>query len=393
MASLTAIGGAKGRTYKVRWYDASRHGQRARCFKTEAEAKAYKVKIESSLLDGSYRDPKLGKVAFGDYLARTFDVRPMSRTHRDRRLKPKTLAWYEHLAKRWLQEADFDEADELRRRAVGRVSSDLLESYFGALEDRVGPPTVHAVYRMVRRTLAIAIEKGLAPAPNPCGAVRVARPGKHEVTFLTADQLAGLAEVVPPWDRALVLLLGYGGLRWGEAVALQRRHIDPLRGRVLVQQSIAEVGGHLVMNSTPKGGSSRAVRIPRAVAEALAEHLGTFVEDRPDAWVFTTVEGSQLRNSNWRRNVYDRACAKVGLDPKPRIHDLRHTAVALAIAAGYHPKAVQEMLGHSSITVTMDVYGHLFETLQDEAVDRLDAIARAAVPVAAGQVVPIGAKA
>jgi integrase len=71
-------------------------------------------------------------------------------------------------------------------------------------------------------------------------------------------------------------------------------------------------------------------------------------------------------------------CDVVGLEPGPRFHDLRHHAAAVAIAAGAHPKAIQARLGHASITTTLNVYGGLFPSLDEELADRLDA-ARPAV--------------
>ena len=99
------------------------------------------------------------------------------------------------------------------------------------------------------------------------------------------------------------------------------------------------------------------------------------VEGDRDALLFTHELGSPIRQSRFRTKVFAPAVKGAGLEAL-RVHDLRHTAVGLAIAAGYHPKAIQELAGHASITMTFDVYGHLFETLQDAGVERLDAIAR-----------------
>jgi integrase len=93
--------------------------------------------------------------------------------------------------------------------------------------------------------------------------------------------------------------------------------------------------------------------------------------------VFTTEAGAALRQSRFRRHPFTPATKAAGLEGV-RPHDLRHTAVALAVAAGYHPKAVQELAGHASIVMTLDRYGHLFDTLQDAGVERLDEMAREA---------------
>lgn len=87
--------------------------------------------------------------------------------------------------------------------------------------------------------------------------------------------------------------------------------------------------------------------------------------------VFTTPTGDPIRKSNFGRRIWQPAVTKVGLDGL-RFHDLRHCAVAFAIAAGAHPKAIQERMGHSSITVTLDRYGHLFPSLDERLAEALD---------------------
>lgn len=96
--------------------------------------------------------------------------------------------------------------------------------------------------------------------------------------------------------------------------------------------------------------------------------------DDPDALVFTTQEGSPLRNSNFRRRVWQPALTDAGLPHGLRIHDLRHTCASLLIAQGAHPKAVQVHLGHSSISVTMDRYGHLFPSDMEALAAALDGV-------------------
>ena len=79
-----------------------------------------------------------------------------------------------------------------------------------------------------------------------------------------------------------------------------------------------------------------------------------------------------VRLSNWRRAVFLPAREQAGISDRFRIHDLRHTAAALMIQAGYPPKMLQEILGHASITTTLDLYGHLYPGDMDKYADRLD---------------------
>lgn len=107
----------------------------------------------------------------------------------------------------------------------------------------------------------------------------------------------------------------------------------------------------------------------------LADHLERFALPGLDGLVFPNRAGHPLISSSFWNNIFSPAMAKAGVCR--RFHDLRHTSVALAIAEGAHPKAIQTRMGHSSINVTLDRYGHLFPEL-DEALaqafgDRLEA--------------------
>jgi integrase len=82
--------------------------------------------------------------------------------------------------------------------------------------------------------------------------------------------------------------------------------------------------------------------------------------------------GSVLRLSNWRLATFKPARTRAGLSDRFRIHDLRHTAASLMIQAGYPPKMLQEIMGHASITTTLDLYGHLYPGEMDRYADRLD---------------------
>ena len=95
----------------------------------------------------------------------------------------------------------------------------------------------------------------------------------------------------------------------------------------------------------------------------------------PDNLVFTMLGGSVLRLPNWRRAVFLPARSRACISARFRVHDLRHTATSLIIQAGYPPKMLQEIMGHASITTTLDLYGHLYPGDMDRYVDRLDGAA------------------
>lgn len=92
----------------------------------------------------------------------------------------------------------------------------------------------------------------------------------------------------------------------------------------------------------------------------LARHLEGVPAD-PDAFAFTAPRGGTLRVNNWRKRTWKPALEEVNLPTDVRIHDLRHTCASLpGFSQGTHPKAIQATLGHASVSVTLDVYGHVF---------------------------------
>jgi Phage integrase family len=116
-------------------------------------------------------------------------------------------------------------------------------------------------------------------------------------------------------------------------------------------RKITDVGGKIVLG-TPKSHLARTVPLPRF----LAAELAAFVAGKsPDDLVFTTASGSMVRLSNWRQAVFLPARRKAGISDRFRIHDLRHTAAALMVQAGYPPKMLQAILGHASITTTLGI--------------------------------------
>ncbi len=98
-------------------------------------------------------------------------------------------------------------------------------------------------------------------------------------------------------------------------------------------------------------------------------------EGHPGPWVFCDTKGGPIRKNNLIRRWFKPLLEKAGL-PEIRFHDLRHTAATLLLTLGVHPKVVQERLGHSQISVTLDTYSHVLPSLQKQAASKLDAMFR-----------------
>ena len=129
------------------------------------------------------------------------------------------------------------------------------------------------------------------------------------------------------------------------------------------------------MRGAPKTKAGRrTVPVAPTIATALEDHMGTYTPPEPQAPVFAGAGGGTLRAAAWRSRFWTPATRAAGLAPL-RVHDMRHTAVALWIAAGANPKQLAAWAGHTSVAVVLDRYGHLFEGHEAAVLSRLDAFA------------------
>ncbi len=169
------------------------------------------------------------------------------------------------------------------------------------------------------------------------------------------------------------------GAGQGELIGLQWGDIDWSGNFIEVRR--ANWNGHV---STPKSGRGRRVDLSDALARILADHCRAAAaevlkEGQPmPEWVFTSIEGTALDAANLRK-VFARALKKAGLR-QIRFHDLRHTFASWLLGNGESPVYVKEQLGHSSIQITVDTYGHLIPGANREAVNRLAAMLENAPP-------------
>lgn len=205
---------------------------------------------------------------------------------------------------------------------------------------------------------------------NPARGVKLPkRPPQHNI-YLSAEQLHALADESGRYG-GLVLLLGVGGLRWGECAALRVADIDFLRRRVHLHTNAVMVGGTAEVGSL-KTNKNRTIVLPQSVIDAIAPSAEG--KGRDDL-LWPARDGGYLgppTNKSWLSGAVERCQKADKTFPRITAHDLRHTAASLAISAAANPKVVQRMLGHKSAAMTLDVYADLFESDLDGVADRLE---------------------
>jgi integrase len=188
--------------------------------------------------------------------------------------------------------------------------------------------------------------------------------------FLEESEVERLTDAIDPRYRAFVLVGAYAGLRWGEAGGLTIDRLDLLRRSLTVARTLVDVRGHVSLGEVKTPASVRKVALPGFLVEELARHIEHYPPGAHQL-VFTSPGNGPLRRTNWRRRAWTPAVRESVGEPL-RFHDLRHSHAAMLIAQGEHPQVIRDRLGHRSIATTLNVYGHLFDGLDEAAAMRLD---------------------
>jgi integrase len=249
---------------------------------------------------------------------------------------------------------------------LGQLPADEIENWLNdEIAAGIAPSSVHRHYRTLRRVLQVAVHKQKILS-NPCERVDPPHVPRREMTFLSWDEAIRLCEAHSDRYRALIYVAVDSGMRWSELVGLRRGNIDLRNRKVRVTEQLVQLDDGSFMRKEPKTAAGvRSITLSPFTAGILAAHVDLLTILGRDELVFPNGAGNPLSSSSFLTHHFSKA--RTASSVSCRFHDLRHTSVALAIAAGAHPKAIQSRMGHSSITVTLDRYGHLFPEL-DEAI-------------------------
>jgi integrase len=253
---------------------------------------------------------------------------------------------------------------------LGRLGPFHLEQlYMGRMKAGLSPTTVLQLHRVLHHALRDAVRWSVVPR-NVSDLVTPPRRARYEFCVLSADQAQALVRAVEG-DRleALYVLAITTGMRQGELFGLGWTDVN-LRTRSL-----------RLVRQLKTRSSRRQILLPRIAVDALKRHhdrqdqerrlIGAGWED--NGLVFPNQAGRPINPSNFMPRDFYPLLERAGL-PRMRFHDLRHSAATLLLELGIHPKVVSEMLGHSQISITLDLYSHVTATMQQHAVEALDGL-------------------
>lgn len=343
-----------GFKYAVRYRQPNGKQTMKRGFSTIRAAERWLHEIEHSKTQGVFISEANKARKLNDFIEeyfKTYKPKVRASTYQDSR-----SVWDHHVQKRWGE------------TPLNSITTGDIELWVASI-DR-SPTLVRRAHSILKNALQYAVKQRWL-AVNPAYGVELPKPSAPPRRYLTGRELQAVIENTPTHYRVLVMLLGYAGLRWGEATALLVKDVDG--AKVRIEKSVKRVNGEWVI-SPPKTGKSRVVVVPGFLARYLDEQAKgkglndlLFPRKGENDYMWLTSRSGNTNKVSW----WEQALENAGVEYL-RIHDLRHTAASLAIHAGANVKVVQRMLGHASAAMTLDVYADLFDEDLYEVASVLD---------------------
>ena len=246
--------------------------------------------------------------------------------------------------------------------------------YREKLEGGLSPRTVQYIHVTLHKALKAAVADGLVPR-NVTEAVKAPQVRREEMQPLSPEQVKTLFEAARG-DRleALYILAVHTGLRQGELLGLKWDDVDLEDGTLQVRRALTTAKGGPVLAAPKTKGSRRSVKLTQSAIEALKSHLKRQLGEidragslwQENGLIFASESGAPLDRRTVTSHRFKPLLKRAGL-PSVRFHDLRHTCATLLLTRNVNPKIVSEMLGHSTIAITLDTYSHVLPNMRDQA--------------------------
>ena len=287
---------------------------------------------------------------------------------KSRSLKPSTLRDYSDTFKRHI-------LPTLGDVKLTRLTPTMVQSWIDGLSSKgLGAAATNKSYRYLRNCLNNAVQKDIIDR-SPCRGIIVPQPSREvELVILTSDEVAAVLDVAREPERTLVAVLAFAGLRLGEGLGLKWKDIDFDMRCVRVERTWTQYGTW----STPKSQTSRrAVSLAPTLSRLLFDSYEASGRPGPDVVVFSRDGDRPLDFSHFRQ-TFNKTLQAAGIR-HVRIHDLRHFYASNLLAQGASIKWLQQQLGHSSASMTLDVYGHFIPESGDVALAGFDAVLNGSV--------------
>lgn len=263
---------------------------------------------------------------------------------------------------------------------VQKLTPQQVQAFYTAkLKEGLAPSTIKRFHGVLHRALKHAVRWNIVPQ-NVCDMVSLPRKVRREMKSLTREQARKLIASARQHNlEGLITLAVVTGMRKGELLGLKWQDIDFDTKSLYIRRTTSRIGKYGIIESEPKTlKSQRKIVLPSFIIDTLKKHRDRQVEIqaklgagwRNKGLVFCNGVGGFL-DSSQLHEAYKSLLKDAGLPPI-RFHDLRHSAATILFSMGVHPKVVQELLGHSNITMTLDTYSHVLPSMLQDAMDGWD---------------------
>lgn len=335
----------RGLRYRAVWDDGE--GRRRKSFRTKDAATAYLASQVTDMNRGDYVAPNLAATTLADLWPR---FKRLKSTKAKSTRDGYQYAWEGYIRDKW----GMTQIRDLKGKQVEEWIAGLKTKN----EKPISASWQHKILLTMKGLCELAIDDKIM-VRNPLKRARPAAQPQAERRYLDVAQADALAEAIKPHDTFLWVML-MTGMRRGEAAGLKVSDFDARRKRLRIHRDI-DVDG---LEDATKSGRHRDAPVHGELLKMVkAAAKG---KDRPD-YLFPSPSGKPWTRDSWRSR-WEKARVVTGIHDLDT-HELRHTAVSWAIQSGANVKAVQRMVGHASASITLDVYGHLWD-------DELDLVAQ-----------------
>ncbi|MDB5053922.1 MAG: phage integrase family protein [Bacilli bacterium] len=332
------------------------------------------------------------EVLSGEYIAldkMTFlaFVEEWEKKYAIKHLKPGTLEIYLiHLKNRAIPSFGHSRLGDIKTMHIINLMDELTRAEkMGATKGTLAAGTIHYVLRAVRSVFTRAVEWKLIKS-NPADGVKKPKIDRTEINVYADEEikllLTALENAAPHW-RMMITLALTTGLRKGELLGLEWKHIDLVKGTLSVEQSLSSSKKNRYLISEPKTKSSRrSLSLSAPIISKLKEYkiycnkerllISNLWEEGKRFFIFTAISGKPLSpyslDSYWKKFLIKHELRHI------RFHDLRHTAATWMLNKGVNIKNVSDILGHANITTTLNLYAHTQKADKQAAADTFDSL-------------------